>query len=80
MHDPTRPADPQGVRPEEPDADPAPTQGQDWESRALSRVARHVDSLAPAADTSTTGQLRAFGWEAVALARLRRHLRRPEEG
>ena len=31
-------------------------------------------------DTSATGRLQAFGWEAAALANLRRRLRRPDEG
>jgi len=40
-----------------------------------------MDALARADDdTSATGRLQAFGWEAVALANLRRRLRRPGEG
>jgi hypothetical protein len=31
-------------------------------------------------DTSATGRLQAFGWEAVALTNLRRRLRRPGAG
>ena len=80
MNDPRRPA----AVPAPPTAEPVNgprAAASDWESVALSRVAGRVDALTRADDdTSATGRLQAFGWEAAALANLRRRLRRPGEG
>jgi hypothetical protein len=63
-----------------PEEAPEPVAGCDWESVALSRVARSVDALASPSDGSATGRFAAFGWESVARAYLRRRLRSPGEG
>jgi hypothetical protein len=51
--------------------EPTPqTDGDDWESVALRRVARHVESL-PTADDAVDED---YGWEEAALEKLRRHV------
>ena len=80
MNDPRRPkANPVPAIPETHD-DAAARPAPDWEAIALSRVARRVDALTCTDDVTPGEQLQAFGWEAVALANLRRHLRRPGTG
>jgi hypothetical protein len=46
----------------------------DWESIALRRVARRVETLAPTGNGKAPADL---GWEARALANLRRRLKEP---
>ena len=81
MNDPRRPAATPAPPTAEPANGPRAAAASDGESVALSRVAGRMDALAQAEDdTSATGRLQAFGWEAAALANLRRRLRRPDEG
>ena len=81
MNDPRRPAGMPAPPTADPVDGPRAAAASDWESVALSRVAGRMDALTRADDgTSATGRLQAFGWEAVALANLRRRLRRPGEG
>lgn len=50
----------------------------DWESLALSRVARRVEALTPAPGEAAAGpETAGFGWEQRVLANLRRHLKAP---
>jgi hypothetical protein len=48
---------------------PATRQGDDWETRALNRVAARVDDLPPAPEEADD-----FGWEAGVLEKLRQRL------
>jgi hypothetical protein len=48
---------------------PATRQGDDWESRALNRVAARVEDLPPVPDEADD-----FGWEAGVLEKLRQRL------
>lgn len=67
-HAPTKAAPDRRKRPR-PIASPG-----DWEAIALSRVARKVETLAPSENETAPD---ALGWEARALANLRRRLKQP---
>jgi hypothetical protein len=52
---------------------PATRQGDDWETRALNRVAARVEDLPPLPDEADD-----FGWEAGVLEKLRQRLNAAE--